>query len=560
MRDVEPVARLNGLKAKLNPWQAGLLFASAMLALPVVVIYASVFWPQIEVWQHLTATVLPDYISTSLLLAFGSGAGAMLIGTLCAWLVSRFYFIGRSYLQWMLLLPLAMPAYIIAYTYTGMLDFAGPVQRGLRQYFNWSYGDYWFPEIRSLGGAIAMLSLVLYPYVFILARTAFQEQPASLREASRSMGLTATEHFFRVALPLARPAIFSGGALVMMEAFADYGTVHYFGLNTFTTGIFRTWFGMGNHVVASQMAALLCSFVFILLFLEQYSRRQVGYHSHAHKHVSRLIKITGWKAVALLLLCCLPLLFGFVLPLLQLLYWAWLTASEQFNQGSYQGFCQLALNSLLLAALAALFIVLLALLFSYAKRLFSSPILRTQVKIAGMGYALPGTVIAVGVMLPLSWFDHSLNHWLEQLFALSPGLLFSGTLFALLLAYTVRFISIALHNCETGMARITASMDQAARSLGASPWQMLCKVHLPMLQTSLISGLLLVFVDVLKELPATLILRPFNFNTLAVRTYELAADERLVDAALPAISIVLVGTLPVLLLTRALTTATDKAE
>lgn len=534
---------------RLDPWRWLVLVPAVLLAVPVLMILLSVLDPQWDVWAHLRQTVLWSYISNSLLLAFGVGLGALFIGTGCAWLVSQYHFPGRKYLEWMLLLPLAIPAYIIAYTYTGLLDFAGPVQGQLRIWFDWRYGDYWFPEIRSLGGAIIMLALVLYPYVYMLARTAFREQASSLQEASRTLGLTPRQHFWRVALPLARPAILTGTALAMMEAFADYGTVQYFGVDTFTTGIFRTWFGLNNSLAAAQLAALLTSFVLFLLVLEQWSRRKIRYYHQGQKDTQQPRRtLTAGRKWLVFVLCCLPLLFGFVVPAVQLSLWALATWQVTLDER----FIQLVWNSFSLAAMAALISVTLALVFAYARRLQRDWLVLIPVRLAAMGYAIPGTVIAIGVMLPLAFVDQRIDLLAEQWFGVRTGLLFSGTLFALLLAYSVRFLAVSLHSVEAGLHRIRPNMDQAARSLGCSPRQVLWRVHVPLLRGSVLTALLLVFVDVLKELPATLILRPFNFNTLAVRTYELASDERLADASLSALAIVLVGLLPVIILARSM--------
>lgn len=534
---------------KIDYWRGLVLIPALILALPVLVVFASIFTPQVEIWQHLRQTVLTDYIVNSILLATGTGLGAVIIGTTTAWLVSQYNFFGRRVLQWLLLLPLAMPAYIIAYTYTGLLDFSGPVQSGLRASFSWSYGDYWFPEIRSLGGAIVMLMLVLYPYVYMLARSAFTEQSASLAEASRSLGLTTRQHFFRVALPLARPAILTGTALAMMEAFADYGTVQYFGVSTFTTGIFRTWFGLGNQPAAAQLAAMLTSFVLILLLLEHWSRRKVRYYHQGQRNRAAARKSLPLpKQIAVFSLCLLPVILGFILPASQLALWA----TARFSMLLDPDFIRLLWNSFSLAAIAAVVSVVLALTFAYAKRLRNSLFIRLPVQTAALGYAIPGTVIAIGVMIPLAWLDNRIDLLAESWFGIRTGLFLSGSLFALILAYSVRFLAVSLHSVESGLARIKPNMDNAARSLGASSSQVLTKIHLPLLRGSVLTALLLVFVDALKELPATLILRPFNFNTLAVRTYELASDERLADAALPALSIVLVSLIPVIILARGL--------
>lgn len=386
----------------------------------------------------------------------------------------------------------------------------------------------------------------------MLARTAFREQSLSLFEASRTLGLSPRRHFWQVALPLARPAILTGTALAMMEAFADYGTVQYFGIATFTTGIFRTWFGMGNQVAAAQLAAMLTSFVLLLLVLERWSRRKIRYYHQGQQHQTPMLRtVSKTRQLLLLLLCLLPVCLGFVIPAAQLISWALVSYKVTLNQQ----FAQLAWNSFSLAAMAAVISVMLALLFAYAKRLRQDAVVQTPVRVAALGYAVPGTVIAIGVMLPLAWLDGRIDLLAEQWFGTRTGLVFSGSVFALLLAYSVRFLAVSLHSVEAGLERIKPSMDNAARSLGCTPLQVLKKVHVPLLSGSVFSALLLVFVDVLKELPATLILRPFNFNTLAVRTYELASDERLADSALPALAIVLVSLLPVILLARSVDVA-----
>lgn len=540
-----------------EPWLWTVTVFSLLLAVPVLLIFSSIFIPQKALWQHLIDTVLSDYVYHSLVIAFSVGALTLLVGTSLAWLVARYEFSGRGSLQWLILLPMAMPAYILAYTYTGMLDVAGPLQTQLRAFFNWTYHDYWFPDVRSVGGAILMLTLVLYPYVYMLGRTAFSEQSASFYEASRSMGVSGFAYFRKVAFPLARPAILTGTALAMMEAFADYGTVQYFGISTFTTGIFRTWNGLGNAIGAAQLAAVLTSFVLVLLLIEKHSRRRLRYfHQGQKQHSAKRLSLSPIKRFWAVVACLIPVLLGFIIPCVQLIIWAAERASSQVDAQ----FVVLIWNSFYLAVSAALIAVGLALLFSYAKRVRSHWLLNSQVQLASLGYAIPGTVIAIGAMLMLSAADDLVNALTEALFDTSVGLIFSGTLVALLLAYSVRFLAVAMHNVEAGLQRIKPSMDDAARSMGLSSFSVLKKVHVPLLRASVLSALLLVFVDVLKELPATLILRPFNFNTLAVRTFELASEERLQDAAVPAITIVMVGLLPVILLTRALESTKHKSS
>lgn len=523
---------------------------ATVLALPVLVIIGFVFVPAGDIWQHLVATVLHDYVVNTLLLALGVTIGVLLLGVAGAWLTSMCEFPGRGLFEWALLLPMALPAYIIAYTYTGLFDFAGPVQALLRAWTGWRYGEYWFPEIRSLQGAALMMSLVLYPYVYLLARAAFLGQSVCALDVSRTLGNGPWRTFFTVALPLARPAIVAGLSLALMETLADYGTVQYFGVSTFTTGIFRTWYGLDNAAAAAQLSALLLLFVFLLIVLERIARRRARYHhtSQRHQALQRHL-LAGGNRVAAFGFCFAMLVFGFLLPAAQLLWWTF-TVSEATMDSR---FLRLIAHSLTLAGAASLLALVLALFLGYGARLCPTWWVRLAVRTAGMGYAVPGTVIAVGVMIPFAAFDNALDGWLRTHFGISTGLLLSGTLVGLLFAYLVRFLAVSLQALEAGLSRIRFSMDEAARTMGYWPLAIARQVHIPMLTGSLLTALLLVFVDVLKELPATLILRPFNFNTLAVRAYELASDERLADAAPAALTIVATGILPVILLSRSIT-------
>ncbi|MCC6135462.1 MAG: iron ABC transporter permease [Candidatus Contendobacter sp.] len=537
---------------RCDRWTVLVVGLAALLALPVLTVFVTALQPAGAVWRHLADTVLADYVLNSVALMIGVGAGTLLIGVPTAWLTAVCEFPGRRWFEWALLLPMAIPAYIIAYTYTGLLDFAGPVQALLRETFGWSRQDYGFPEIRLLPGAALMLALVLYPYVYLLARAAFLEQSAAMLEVSRSLGAGPWRRFLTVTLPLARPALIAGVTLAQMEALADYGAVQYFGVSTFTTGIFRVWFGMNDAAAAAQLATLLLLFVFTLLVFERLSRRQARFH-HTGQRSQRpaRLRLQGrwrWLAVGA---CLIPLLGGFLIPAGQLAIWAWRTAPGMLDQR----FLHLAANSLLLAGGTALLILLLAVLLGYGQRLRPHPLVRLAVRSAGLGYAVPGTVIAIGVLLPLAAIDRTVDGWARAWFGGSTGLLLSGTLIALLFAYCARFLPVALHSVEAGLTRIRPSMDDAARALGSTPHAVLWRVHLPVLRGSLLTALLLAFVDVLKELPAALILRPFNFNTLAVRTYELAADERLADSATFALAIVLAGIGPVILLSQTISQA-----
>ncbi|WP_020397006.1 ABC transporter permease [Thiolinea disciformis] len=540
------------LPSLLSLWKVGLISVGLVFTLPLWVIVSYLLIPEDDVWQHLAETVLSGYLSNTLLLSLGVGLGVLLMGIPAAWLTSMCDFPLQRFFTWSLLLPLAMPAYIIAYTYTGLLDFAGPIQNLVRDLAGWRYGDYWFPEIRSLGGAIAMLSLVLFPYVYLLARAAFLEQSLCVLEVSRTLGCNAWQSFYRVALPLARPAIITGLSLALMETLADFGTVQYFGVDTFTTGIFRTWFGLGNAAAAAQLSALLLGFVFVLLVLERWSRQRARYHHTTNKYARlKRYQLRGWSAGLAVLFCSLLVSLGFLIPIAQLLYWGLFSATTRIDGA----FIELVWHSLSLATMAALLTLGLALLLGYGKRIYPSKLLQFTSRLAGMGYALPGTVLAIGLLIPLAWLDNQLNAGLQTYFNRSWGLVLSGSLFTLLCAYSIRFLSVSLQTVESGLGKIKPSLDNAGRSLGLKAWEVLARIHLPLMKASLLTALLLVFVDVLKELPATLLMRPFNFNTLAVRAHELASDERLADAGLPALMIVAAGIIPVILLSRSISRA-----
>src|SRR5688572_27828248 len=461
------------------------------------------------------------------------------MGVLSAWLITVYRFPGRDTLQWALMLPLAMPAYVMAYAYTDWLEFTGPVQTMLRELTGWEARDYWFPEIRSLWGAAAMLSFALYPYVYLIARTAFNELPRSAIEAGRLAGYGPWGAFFRVAVPLARPAIAAGASLALMETLADFGTVSYFAVEVFTTGIFKAWLSMGDSVAAAQLSACLLAFVVVLLALERVNRGRAAYHGPAPRR-SRPHQLRGGVAILALAACAAPVTFGFALPAILLGRLAW---DETISAGRLGA---LTANSFSIAAITALIAVAAAVVLAYAARLTRSPLVRMANRVAGLGYAVPGAVIAVGVLVPLGRLDNALAGWLEEAFGMKPGLLLTGTVAALIYAYLVRLLAVSLQTTHAGLAKITPSMEDAARSLGATPAAALARVHVPLLAPSLATAALLVFVDVLKELPATFALRPFNFDTLAVEAYNLAKDERLAEAAAPSLLIVAAGLLPVI--------------
>lgn len=530
---------------------AALLTALIVIS-PLIAIAASALLPDSSnLFAHLWDTVLFEYITNSLLLAAGVGILTLLLGVPAAWFTSVCSFPGQRTFSWMLLLPLAFPAYIIAYTYTGVLDYAGPVYTFIREVGGQELSDQLFFSIRTIPGAILMLGLVLYPYVYLLTRAAFLEQSVSFLEVSRTLGYSVREGFFILAIPLARPAIVTGMSLALMETLADYGTVAYFSISTFTTGIFRAFYGFGELSAAAQLSTILMLFVAVLLFSERYSRRRAHYHETAGRKTRQTrIVLRGRHVLWAWLLCLTPILFGFILPALILLKWALFDA-----EWALISFVDLAWHSFELAILAALIAVALAVLLSYARRQYRQRMVLGFVSLAGLGYAIPGAIVAVGVIVPLAWLDHRIIAAARSLFDLEIGLILSGTIFALLFAYTVRFLAISLGTVQSGLDKIKPSMDQTARSLGYRKMEVLGIIHIPLMRASLLTAFLIVFVDVLKELPATLILRPFNFNTLAVRAYELASDERLIDAALPSILIVVTGIIPVILLSRTLSSS-----
>ncbi|MRR51471.1 MAG: iron ABC transporter permease [Rhodocyclaceae bacterium] len=538
------------MRLHLSPLSAVTLLVALLVALPVLSVATNLLVGGTgDTWEHLASTVLPDYMANTLWLCLGVGVGVALLGTGAAWLVALHEFPGKRVFEWALLLPLAMPAYVMAYTYTDFLQFVGPLQTGLRESFGWRKGDYWFPDVRSLGGAIAMFILALYPYVYLLARTAFLEQASGMREAARVLGCSRWQAFVRVSLPLARPAVVAGVALALMETLADYGTVAYFAVSTFTTGIYRAWFSLGDRAAAAQLAALLLGFVLLLLALERASRGRARYHDTSRRRSVMAHRLHGPGAVLAVVGCLIPLLGGFLLP-------AGLLARMALGEieGEFASrFLLLARNSFTLAALAAVLAAALALLLAYGARLtparrFSPAALANR--LVGLGYAVPGSVIAVGVLIPVTRLDHALADLWQQFSGSHPGLLLTGGVAALVYAYLARFLSIALQTVDAGLSKITASMDDAAKSLGCGQGETLRRVHLPLLRGSLLTAALLVFVDVMKELPATLVMRPFNFDTLATQTYTLAADERLAEASIVALAIVAVGLVPIAILAR----------
>lgn len=529
-------------------WRLGAFFVAAVVALPLLGIGSSLFTDQLDLWRHLAETQLSDILGNTIILLLGVGVGTVVLGTGTAWLVTMCRFPGVGILQWALLLPLVMPTYIIGYAYADLMAFAGPLQSGLRGATGWTRTDYWFPDLGSAAGVAFLFTLVLYPYVYLAARAAFLTQSQALLEASRILGNGPWRTFLRIGLPLARPAIAAGAALALLETLADFGTVQYYGVHTFTTAIYRTWYGMGNREGAAQISFVLIAIAIGLILLERHSRGRASFAIASNlRHRAEPATLPPGRAAAALLACALPVLLGFVLPTLHLAQLAVRSGSVVADHR----FLGDAVNSLILASLAALIIVGLALFLSYAGRLVRRRALNRTIEFASLGYAIPGAVIAVGVLLPLTVADHGIDFLSRGLFGMPTGLLLSGTAFALLLAYTVRFLAVGMANVAPGLAAIDPAMDASARVLGAGPNQVLRYIHLPMLRAPALTAGIVAFVEVLKELPATLLIRPFNFDTLAIGVFRFASDERLAQAAVGAIVIVLVSLVPVILLSRA---------
>lgn len=531
----------------------------ALLCLPVLAPISSVlllsFFPDSAgIWPHLYSTVLGGYIFNTVALMAGVGVGVFCIGAGTAWLVTMYSFPGRAVFEWCLLLPLAVPAYLMAYCFTDLLEFSGPVQVFLRDMFGWSSArDYWFPDIRTLPGAVAVMSLVLYPYVYLMARLGFLELSSNLLESARTLGYGAAGAFYKVALPLARPAIAVGIALVCMETLNDYGTVDYFAVATLSRGVFDVWLNMGSLGGAAQLSSAMLVFAVLLVAVEKAARRRRRYDQDHHRFKPLVRQpLRGGRAFLAVAACALPVAAGFVLPGALLLH----HAIGYWDSSRAGRFLEYAANSILLSTIAAVTAVLFALFIAYARRLCRNPTSNALAGLTAGGYALPGAMLAIGVLIPLSWIDNRVDAWAEAHFGIDTGLLLSGTLAALVLAFVARFLAVASGAVEASLTRITPNMEHAARSMGYTPLKVLRKFHLPAIRGGLWAGLLLVFVDGMKELPMTLLLRPFNFETLSTFVYQYASDELLEECAAGGLLILAAGLIPVILLSRTLTPAT----
>lgn len=531
-------------------WSIGAIIVSLLVAAPVVAIGILALSPAENIWPHLIRTVLPDYVTVTLLLMFGVGFVTFVVGTGTAWLVTTCVFPGRSVLQWALLIPLAMPTYIIAYTYVDLFEFSGVVQTALRSTFGWTtVREYWFPDIRSLPGAIFVMSFVLYPYVYLTSRATFLRQSASFLEVSRTLGRGPWGTFYSIALPMARPAIVVGVSLAMMESLNDIGAVEFFGVNTLTVGIYVTWLGRSNLGGAAQIACVMLAFVFLLIWLERVARRHQKFHDTSSKQRQPSpVVLFGNRKWLVTVACTLPIVLGFVVPGIVLV-----KASVVYYEDALDGrYLQYVTNSLLLSSTAAITAVLVGCFLAYAHRLSRKPLVQAAIRFSSIGYAVPGAVLGIGILIPLASLDNLIDGFARSLFGFSTGLLMTGTMFALVFAYLVRFLAVSYGAVEAGLTRVTPSLEMAARTLGRTAAGTFIEVHLPLIRPAIGTAGLLVFVDCMKELPATLILRPFNFDTLATHVYTLASLELLEETALSALTIVVVGILPVILLSKTL--------
>jgi iron(III) transport system permease protein len=531
------------LNVNVRLWRLASFTVAAIVAAPILVVALSWFTPAGEVWRHLVQTVLGELLLNTVVLMLGVGGGVFLLGAGLAWLTTMYDFPWRRLFDWALMLPLAIPAYVLAFVAVALLDFSGPVQGSLRAIFGSSN---WFPPIRSAGGVIAVMVLAFYPYVYMLARAAFLAQGRRMLETGRVLGLAPRAAFLRVALPMARPALAAGVALALMEALADFGAVAIFNYDTFTTAIYKAWLGLFSLPAAAQLASLLLLFVAVALIGERQLRGRARYHAALRHGRDQRYRLTGARAFGATVACALVLLLAFIIPVGQLFYWAWENARIDFDVRYLRFF----LNTVALGAAAAIVTTFGALLLAYTYRLKPDRWVAGAVRFATLGYALPGSVLAVGIMVSFVWLDRQFAQWLQSIFGIAIGPLLTGSLIALLLAYGVRFMAVAHGPIDSSFERIKPSLWQAARSLGASNREILWRVSIPLLRSGLLSAALLVFVEVMKELPATLLLRPFGWDTLATRVFEMTSEGQWERAALPALTLVLAGLIPVVMLVR----------
>ncbi len=525
-------------------WRIFPFLVASLVLVPVCVVFSSFLSPDEAIWQHLISTTLPGLLTNTLWLSLGVVLGTSLLGVSLAWFTSVYAFPGHRFFSWALFLPLAIPAYVIAFVALGVFDYTGPVQTGLR---DWLGSDLlWFPDIRGGSGVAIVMTLAFYPYVYLLSRDAFLTQGKRLLEVAQSLGFSRRQGFFRVVLPMARPWIVAGIMLALMETLADFGAVSIFNYDTFTTAIYKTWFGMFSLSTASQLASLLILIVLVIILTEQRFRLRMRFSESRKSAQVERIRLTGWQAIAVTIFAGTILFFAFILPVVQLSMWAWGSSTTGFDER----YPEFAWHSVLLSVLAALITCLVAAMLAYAARLYPDGYSRLAVRLATVGYALPGAVLAVGIFIPMAWLDNQLSDWIEVISGVETGLLIQGTLAVMLVAYMTRFLAVSYFPLESALQRVTRSIDEAATGFGVTGWRMLKMVYFPMLKSSLFTAATLVFVDVMKEMPITLMTRPFDWDTLAVRIFSLTSEGQWEQAALPALTLVLTGLIPIILLVR----------
>lgn len=523
---------------------------SLLLVLPILAIFYTSLGDSGETFTHLLSTVMSTYAFNTIFLVVGVVFLSLILGVPCAWLMANYTLPGDKYLQWALVLPMAMPGYIVGYIYTDWFDFAGPLQILLRDLTGWqSAAQYWFPDLRTLEGACFVLALVLYPYVYLLARAAFMEQSLTLTHSARLLGCSPMQSFWRISLPLARPAIAVGASLVAMEALGDFGTVSYFAVSTLTTAVYDTWLGYSDLTAAAKISALMLLCIFLLISAERYSRRKLKlFTQNVTPDKMTKVQLTG-PAKWLATFWCWGLFFmAFLAPLGQLLIYAW----DYHDTSSIEEFMTYIFNSVYVSVIAAVIALMVALLVNYYRRLTHTSFNHLPMRMASLGYAVPGTVLAIGVLIFLTQTDHFLNDVANRLGLTEPGLILSGSIFALLLAFVVRFSAVAIGSVESSLVKISPSLDMAARTMGANASALFFRVQLPLIRRGCLIAILLVFIESMKELNAAILLRPFNFETLATYIFNYASDEQLEYAALPAVLLVFVGFLPLILVNRSL--------
>lgn len=520
---------------------------SVCLVLPVFALLLQSFASDTALFEHLWATVLTDYVITTIQLVLLVLVFSAIFALPSAWLIAMCEFKWRKQFQWLLMLPLAMPAYVVAYIYTDLFDFSGPVQRFLREVFqaNTAVGDYWFFEIRNVYGAALMLSLVLYPYLYLIARTAFLEQGAHLFQVSRTLGKSPWQSFRIISLPLCRPAIVVGLIFIGAEALGDFATVHYFAVNTLTTAVYDSWLGHGSLSAAAKISMLMLIGVMGLLGIERWQRGRQRFYHKTSGQVS-LFKLSKIQSISAVIWCVMLVMAGFLVPALILVDYA----INYFAAGWHNQLWQVLVQSVWLALIAAVITTFFAIIFIYSTRLSAKRSTSIPLRMSTMSYVLPSTVLAIAVLIPMTLFEIKINDWMEYLGYQAPGLFLSGTVFALIFAFVVRFQAVANGTIESSFLNISPSLDMASKSLGKTDLQTLFAIHIPLISKGIFTAILLVFIECMKELPAALLLRPFNFDTLATYVYQFVSDEQLEQAAVAAILIILAGLYPVMRLTK----------